>query len=334
VAELVRATRIRKVPESGGSMGVTEGLVESSADASPLVSVVIPTVPRGAYLAEAVTSVLAQSMSDLELLVITNAPAVDCSCLPSDPRLRVFDQPLPGKAYAVNLGAYHARGKWLAFLDHDDVWEPDKLERQLQLLQDWEGLPACLTQFCWIDRDGHTTGTGGGQPVTLSTLLSRKLSYDWSSLLVDRALFITLGGLDPSYRQAGDLAFLLRLHSLGQSAFVPKDCVRYRSHAENMTHTRLTEQRREGARALADARRLAAHRHDWSLWRLSWRGSIVVRRWSASDHMRAAAGDWAASRRSAAVGHILEALCASPPDVIRLVVTRGAEVLGSGEHPA
>ena len=46
------------------------------------------------------------------------------------------------------------------------------------------------------------------------------------------------------------------LHSLGQSAFVPKDCVRNRSHVENMTHTRLTEQRREAERALADARRL------------------------------------------------------------------------------
>jgi hypothetical protein len=101
-----------------------------------------------------------------------------------------------------------------------------------------------------------------------------------------------------------------------------------------MTHTRLTEQRREQARALSDARRVAARQHDWNLWRLSWRGSLVVRRWSASDHMRAAAGDWAANRRGAAVGHILEAMCASPPDVIRLVVTRGAEVLSSGEQSA
>ena len=308
--------------------------LERSAESTPLVSVIIPTVPRGAYLTEAVASVLAQTMSDLELLVITNAPGVDCSSLPADPRLRVFDQPLPGKAYAVNLGAYHARGKWLAFLDHDDVWEPDKLEHQLRLLRDWEGIPACLTQFCWIDRDGYVTRQGSGQPVTLSNLHSRKLSFVFSSLLVDRALFVSLGGLDPSYRQAGDLAFLLRIHSLGQSAFVPKDCVAYRSHAENMTHTRLTEQRREQARALSDARRVAARQHDWNLWRLSWRGSLVVRRWSASDHMRAAAGDWAANRRGAAVGHILEAMCASPPDVIRLVVTRGAEVLSSGEQSA
>ena len=308
--------------------------LERSAESTPLVSVIIPTVPRGAYLTEAVASVLAQTMSDLELLVITNAPGVDCSSLPADPRLRVFDQPLPGKAYAVNLGAYHARGKWLGFLDHDDVWEPDKLEHQLRLLRDWEGIPACMTQFCQIDRDGHVTGRGSGQPVTLSNLHGMKLSFVFSSLLVDRALFVTLGGLDPSYRQAGDLAFLLRLHSLGQSAFVPKDCVAYRSHAENMTHTRLTEQRREQARALSDARRAAARRHDWNLWRLSWRGSLVVRRWSASDHMRAAATDWTANRRNAAMGHILEALCASPPDVVRLVVTRGAEVLKSGEHSA
>jgi len=312
---------------------VSEGIVESSTDASPLVSVIVPTVPRGNYLAEAVRSVLAQSMGDLELLVITNAPGVDCSELPSDPRLRVFYQPLPGKAYAVNFGAYHAQGKWLAFLDHDDVWELDKLGRQLHVLRDWDGIPACFTQFCWMDRDGSVTRRGSGQPVTLSKLHSRKLSHDWSTLVVDRALFITLGGLDPAYRQAGDLVFFLRLHRLGPSAFVPNDCVRYRSHSKNMTHTRLTEQRREGARALADARRLAMRQHDWNLWRLSWGGSMLVRRWSASDHMRLAAGDWAASRWTAAAGHILEALCASPPDVIRLIVTRGGEVLRSGKQP-
>lgn len=303
--------------------------MKSPAHLSPLVSVIVPTVPRGAYLEEAVASVLSQSMSDLEVLVVTNAPGVDCSSLPADVRLHVFDQPLPGKAYAVNLGAYHARGKWLAFLDHDDIWESHKLELQMSCLQDWNGLAACLTQFCRIDRDGNVLVRGSGQSVTLRSLIGRRLEFSFSSLVVDRALFITLGGLDPSYRQAGDLAYLMRLHSLGRSAFVKQDCVRYRTHAENMTHTRLTEQRREGARLLADARRLAAQRHQWSLWGLSWRGSIVVRRWSASDHMRMAADDWTGKRRIDAVGHIFEALRASPPDVVRLIVTRSGDLLRS-----
>ena len=219
--------------------------MNSSAHMAPLVSVIVPTVPRGAYLEQAVTSVLSQSMSDLEILVVTNAPGMDCSGLPEDDRLHVFDQPLPGKAYAVNLGAYNARGKWLAFLDHDDIWEPDKLELQMRCLQDWDGLAASLTQFCRMDRDGNVLVRGRGQPVTRRSLIERRLEFSFSSLVVDRALFITLGGLDPSYRQAGDFVCLLRLHSFGQSAFVTKDCVRYRIHDENMTHTGLTEQRRE-----------------------------------------------------------------------------------------
>ena len=68
-----------------------------------------------------------------------------------------FYQRLPGKAYAVNLGAYHARGSgspsWTMV---DDIWESHKLELQMSCLQDWNGLAACLTQFCRIDRDGKT----------------------------------------------------------------------------------------------------------------------------------------------------------------------------------
>ena len=73
-----------------------------------LVSVVIPTTATD-FLAEAVNSVLSQKRPDFEVLIVTNAPNLNLSDLPDDERLRFLDQPREGKAFAVNLAAFHAR---------------------------------------------------------------------------------------------------------------------------------------------------------------------------------------------------------------------------------
>jgi glycosyltransferase involved in cell wall biosynthesis len=101
------------------------------------VSVVIPTRFRTDLVLRAVHGVLAQTVPDLEVIVVVDGPdEVTCRALAAlaDPRVRVLVQPAKGGApNARNVGARAARGRWTAMLDDDDEWLPDKLEVQLKL---------------------------------------------------------------------------------------------------------------------------------------------------------------------------------------------------------
>lgn len=105
--------------------------------AEPQVSVVIPTRNRpGLLLDRAVRTALAQTLRDLEVVVVVDGPdpaTVEALATVTDPRLRVVALPQNvGPSEARNVGVRHARAPWVALLDDDDEWAPAKLERQLE----------------------------------------------------------------------------------------------------------------------------------------------------------------------------------------------------------
>jgi glycosyltransferase involved in cell wall biosynthesis len=100
-----------------------------------LLSIVIPTLDRPKLLLRAIGSVLRQTYQEIEVIVVVDRPDPDtASAVRSvdDPRLRLYVNPHPFTAAAArNAGVDHARGEWIAFLDDDDEWLPNKLERQI-----------------------------------------------------------------------------------------------------------------------------------------------------------------------------------------------------------
>jgi glycosyltransferase involved in cell wall biosynthesis len=100
-----------------------------------LVSVVIPTRDRPKLLLRAIDSVLRQTHREIEVVVVADGPdpeTVSAVQSVDDPRLQLFLNPYPSTAAgARNAGADRAKGEWIAFLDDDDEWLPNKLERQL-----------------------------------------------------------------------------------------------------------------------------------------------------------------------------------------------------------
>ncbi len=288
----------------------------------PVVTVVIPTVRGGALLAEAVASALDQSVKDIEVVVVRNAPGVDLSHVRQDPRLRVLDEARPGRAYAVNRGASEGTGTWVALLDDDDTWEPDKLQRQLDALAGWDGVAASVTNFMRVDEEGHFLKLGVSRPARYADLVAARTTYLPSSLMVRRDLFVELGGLNPAYTIADDLDLFLRLSAIGDLAFADKALVHYRVHSKTMTQATRLRMWKEGARVISTARRAAAARGDWNVWRKSWRGTILFRRWCASDSLAYADRAWQQGDRASVLRHIGTALRTSPPDVVRLAVKR------------
>lgn len=105
-------------------------------------SVVIPVYNKAPHIQRSITSVLSQRFSDFELLIIDDA-STDGSLNEikkfTDKRIRLFqrDMPGPGGYAARNLGISHAKGEWIAFLDADDEWMPDHLERMAALIAEF-----------------------------------------------------------------------------------------------------------------------------------------------------------------------------------------------------
>ncbi len=118
----------------------------------PRVSVVIPAFNRAALIGETLASVLAQTYRDFEVIVVDDGSTDDTPTILAeyerDTRVRVIRQTNQGQGAARNAGIGAARGEYVAFVDSDDVWRPDKLERQLDLLVESPGL-------AWVYADAY-----------------------------------------------------------------------------------------------------------------------------------------------------------------------------------
>lgn len=245
----------------------------------PAVSVVLPTYDRLEYLKEAVDSVLAQTITDWELIVVddgsTDATVAWLESL-GDERIIVVRQPHTGNRSALrNLGVARARARWIAFLDSDDLWVPDKLSRQLEQLAANPSRRWSCTGVRFIDGTGATIAQRGGRPYVAESgwILERLLMFTAAattpSLMVEKALLDDVGGFDDAilFRQDYDLE--LRLAARSEIHALPEVLTVVRDHAGRTSSTsRVAELHRataevffKAARATADERiRAICHR--------------------------------------------------------------------------
>jgi hypothetical protein len=129
-----------------------------SAHTHPLVSVVIPAYNSAHFLKGSIPSVLAQSWVDFELIVVDDGSTDDTvACVESfrDERIRLVSQANRGLAGARNSGIRAARGSYLAFLDADDLWHPDKLARHVAHLRSRPAVGVSYSASALIDDQGH-----------------------------------------------------------------------------------------------------------------------------------------------------------------------------------
>ncbi len=195
------------------------------------VSVVIPTRNRSGRVAEAVRSALAQTVRDLEVIVVDDAsdddtPTVLATLEGEDSRVRgIRAVERGGASRARNMGAEHASGDLLAFLDDDCVWAPDKLEAQRRAMSDGAG--ACYTKQATRDLDGRWIVEGEALPEgsQIDGLL-RTNFVGTPSLVVRRDLFVELGGFDETLPRLQDWDLALHLAARTRLAYVPRVMVR------------------------------------------------------------------------------------------------------------
>jgi glycosyltransferase involved in cell wall biosynthesis len=125
------------------------------------VSVIIPAYNAMTYLPKTIDSVLQQTLVDFEILIINDGssdPIVEWFSQRTDPRIKLISQSNQGVSVARNTGLTHAKGEYIAFLDADDLWEPNKLERQVHYLEDNPTVGLVHTWMALIDQEGKPTG--------------------------------------------------------------------------------------------------------------------------------------------------------------------------------
>lgn len=196
------------------------------------VSVIIPSYNSGSFLETSVRSVLAQTMQDLELIVVDDGSRKpQTEIMELDARIRFHAQLNRGVSVARNVGASLARGEFIAFLDHDDEWEPRKLELQLQSVESEPEAAFWCTAFTWV-RDGHEQASDPTR-LTYHGLLSTQHAL-LSSALIRADDYRAVGGHDPLLAQMQDWELLLRLAMSGRSISMRHErLVRYNLHEQN-----------------------------------------------------------------------------------------------------
>ena len=184
----------------------------------PLVSVVVPTYNRAKLLAEAIDSVLAQSYPRIDLVVVDDGSTdeskrVVLQRFEPDKRgryIRIDHSGFPGKVR--NYGVASSRGQYIAFLDSDDLWAPDKIERQLEYQID-SGYRITHTREKWI-RNGKTISQSGQRHRRIGDLYIDSLIkcvVGPSTVMMERTLFKETGGFRPDLEIAEDYEYWLRI---------------------------------------------------------------------------------------------------------------------------
>jgi glycosyltransferase involved in cell wall biosynthesis len=210
------ATPLRRLNSSWlvalGFWGLALG---SKIPATILVSVIIPTHNRSALLREAVASVLAQEDADLEVIVVNDGSSDDTASLLESfgSAIRTISQPRGGVSSARNAGIRAATREWLAFLDSDDLWLPQKLRTQLAFLRENPEFKICQTEETWI-RSGrklnpkqyHRKPRGYCFPQLLERCLISP-----SAVVIHRELFGDVGLFDESLPACEDYDLWLRI---------------------------------------------------------------------------------------------------------------------------
>src|SRR6266852_742264 len=213
----------------------------------PAVSVVVATYNYGRFLAGALDSALGQTIRDLEVIVVDDGSTDDTAEVMTpylrDQRVRYERTNHVGQPAAKNLGIQSARARLIAFLDADDLWLPEKLAKQLALLEADPTLGVIYSRRLLIDEQGMALEYE--QPVLhrgrVLNAMFRTNFVCFSSALVHRRVFKHIGLFDESLKLAIDYDLWLRAATWYGFDYVDEPLVKYRTGHANLSQR--TEER-------------------------------------------------------------------------------------------
>ncbi len=207
-----------------------------------LVSVIIPNYNYAPYLGGAVNGALAQTYPDIEVIVVDDGSTDESKdvLINFGNGITTIRQENLGVAAARNNGVSAGTGEFVAFLDADDEWLPEKIEKQVAMLRDDPSLGLVHVGVEEIDTAGGSLrrrleGATGDATHELLMLGGKGILGGGSGLLVPRAVFEAVGGFDTQLSTSADWDLFYRIASRYPVGFVSQALLRYRVHDTNMS---------------------------------------------------------------------------------------------------
>ncbi len=208
---------------------------------APLISVIIPAYNAERTILETITSVQEQTFSNFEMIVINDGSSdrtLELLHNVADRRLKIFSSENGGVCAARNRGISHTTGEFIAFLDADDLWTPDKLEAQLIALQQYPEAGVAYSWTYFMDEQGESLSPG--EPTffegnVCAQLLVNNFLASGSNPLIRSQIIKSVGEFDPVFPHCADWDYWLRLAACCSFVVVPKHQILYRQSSGGMS---------------------------------------------------------------------------------------------------
>jgi glycosyltransferase involved in cell wall biosynthesis len=210
-----------------------------------LITTIMPVYNREKYLAAAIESVLNQTYDNIEMIIVDDG-SNDLSLSIAESykkkytdKIKILKQKNQGPSCARNNAIKIAKGDLIAFIDSDDLWSSDKIELQVNLINQYSNLSFVYSGYYVINERGEITQECLPD-VNLSGLIHEKLwtidnNISGGTILVPKNILIAAGCFDESLKGAENLDLRIRLSRLGEVYFVDKCLYYYRKHDSNLT---------------------------------------------------------------------------------------------------
>lgn len=210
----------------------------------PKVSVIIPCYNASATIRETLKSIKKQTFKDYEVIAVNDGSTDDTDNILAsyaeklNGLLKIITQINQGQAVAKNVGIRNSKGQFIAFLDSDDLWAPDKLEYQLAYMESRPHIGLCYTEGILINDKGDKIGVVNALSSHRGNCFDKLLIKNniiASSVMIKREILDRVGLFDEDFKACENWDMWIRISKVSQIEYIDRPLTYYRVHPKNMS---------------------------------------------------------------------------------------------------